>query len=229
MKDLISIVKSLKDTTSRNEKESILTKAFIDNKFDLFKLLQWCYDPFSTFGVSDKSVISKSNVLCDAFDISLTDFETLLLKLKNRELTGHAAIDAISKLCITTDPELWEFICKPVLLKDMRAGFTDNTVNKVLKSLSKKNKNANDYLIPTFNVQLAFDGSEEIITGERIIQIKLDGVRIITICDKNAGTVVQFTRNGKENVNFPHIRKVFEELLARESPVVFRPWDESAY
>jgi DNA ligase-1 len=215
MKDLISIVKSLRETSSRNDKESILTKAFNDGKFDLFKLLQLCYNPFATFGISTRTIeiCEESKVLGPIFDVSFDMFESLLLKLKNRELTGNAAIDAIGELYICMDKELWEFVCKPVLLKDMRAGFTDNTVNKVLKALSKKNKKANDYIIPSFDVQLAFDGADEIITGSKMVQIKLDGVRILTICDKEANTVVQYTRNGKENVNFPHIRKVFEDLL----------------
>jgi DNA ligase-1 len=46
------------------------------------------------------------------------------------------------------------------------------------------------------------------MSGKKIIQQKLDGVRILTIVYKT-GHVVQFSRNGKELVNFPHIKDQF--------------------
>jgi DNA ligase-1 len=54
---------------------------------------------------------------------------------------------------------------------------------------------------------LAHDGAnhEKKINGLRLLEPKLDGVRCITIIDKDAGTVVQYTRNGKVLENFSHI------------------------
>ena len=211
MNKLLPFIKSLQSTTSRNDKEEILKSTFTGN-VDLFKLLKYCYDPFIIFGVSNQT-LNKCKTTNNGNNLSFSDFEALLLKLKNRELTGNAAIAAISEMSMNTDQDLWDNLCKPVLLKDMRCGFTDTTINKVLKGLSKKDKTANDYIISTFDVQLAFDGSEEVITGKKIVQVKLDGVRLITIVNIETKTVTQFTRNGKENNNFPHIKKIFEDLI----------------
>jgi DNA ligase-1 len=58
-----------------------------------------------------------------------------------------------------------------------------------------------------FSCQLAHDSAnhEGKVTGKKIIEVKLDGVRVITIVYPN-GQVDQFSRNGKELVNFPHVK-----------------------
>jgi DNA ligase-1 len=63
-----------------------------------------------------------------------------------------------------------------------------------------------DYAIPVFGCQLAHDSAnhESKVTGKRFIEVKLDGVRVITIVHPD-GRVNMFSRNGKELVNFPHI------------------------
>jgi DNA ligase-1 len=54
---------------------------------------------------------------------------------------------------------------------------------------------------------LAHDGAnhEKKITGVKLLEPKLDGVRCITIVNWEARTVVQYTRNGKVLENFSHI------------------------
>jgi DNA ligase-1 len=54
---------------------------------------------------------------------------------------------------------------------------------------------------------LAHDGAnhESKITGVRLVEPKLDGVRCITVVDYESRTVVQYTRNGKVLENFSHI------------------------
>jgi DNA ligase-1 len=62
---------------------------------------------------------------------------------------------------------------------------------------------------------LAHDGAnhESKITGKKLVEPKLDGVRCITVVDFESRTVTQYTRNGKELVNFPHIVKAFEDNM----------------
>jgi DNA ligase-1 len=69
--------------------------------------------------------------------------------------------------------------------------------------------------VPVFEVMLAHDGAnhESKITGKKLVEPKLDGVRCITVVDYESRTVTQYTRNGKELVNFPHIVKAFEDNL----------------
>jgi DNA ligase-1 len=62
---------------------------------------------------------------------------------------------------------------------------------------------------------LAHDGAnhESKITGKKLVEPKLDGVRVLTVVDYESRTVTMYTRNGKELVNFPHIVKAFEDNL----------------
>jgi DNA ligase-1 len=64
------------------------------------------------------------------------------------------------------------------------------------------------YVIPVFACQLAHDSTnhESKVTGKKLVEVKLDGVRVITIVYPS-GQVDQYSRNGKELVNFPHIKE----------------------
>jgi DNA ligase-1 len=65
-----------------------------------------------------------------------------------------------------------------------------------------------NYIVPTFACQLAHDSAnhEGKLAGQKLIEVKLDGVRVITVVWPD-GRVLQFSRNGKELVNFEHIKQ----------------------
>jgi DNA ligase-1 len=98
--------------------------------------------------------------------------------------------------------EQWNGWYRRILIKDMRAGFSEKTVNTVVE---KKYPN---YAIPVFSCQLAHDSAnhESKVAGDKLVEVKLDGVRVITIVYPD-GRVDQYSRNGKELVNFPHIKE----------------------
>jgi DNA ligase-1 len=82
-----------------------------------------------------------------------------------------------------------------------------------------------DYAIPVFGCQLAHDSAnhESKVTGKKLIEVKLDGVRVITIVYPD-GRVDMFSRNGKELVNFPHVKEQFAfiaKIGCFSEPVVF--------
>jgi DNA ligase-1 len=58
---------------------------------------------------------------------------------------------------------------------------------------------------------------EKKMVGEMLIEPKLDGVRVIVICDVDKDEVKLFSRNGKELSNFPEINKQFDEMLDQMS------------
>jgi DNA ligase-1 len=79
------------------------------------------------------------------------------------------------------------------------------------------------YSIPVFTCQLAHDGAnhESKVVGKKLVEVKLDGVRVITIVYPN-GTCNMFSRNGKELVNFPHIKDQFtKHAKLLKVPTVF--------
>jgi len=79
------------------------------------------------------------------------------------------------------------------------------------------------FSIPLFECQLAHDGAnhESKVAGNKLIEVKLDGVRVLTVVYPD-GRVDQYSRNGKELVNFPHIKAQFASIAGSLSePTVF--------
>ena len=121
-------------------------------------------------------------------------------KLINRELTGHAARDAIQAMWELATLEQWDDWYRRILIKDLRCGTGAKLFNKVQKDT-----------IPLFGCMLAHDGAKhpKKITGECFIEYKYDGVRVIAIVQNGDATL--YSRNGKLLENFPHI----QEALSR--------------
>ena len=120
----------------------------------------------------------------------------------SRSLTGHAARDKINEIMAKSSKDEWNFFFKRILQKDMRCGVSEKTINNV----AKKN-NFSQYVIPVFACQLAQDSDshQKKLTGRKYLEVKLDGVRVISILYPN-GKVDLFSRNGKELTNFRHIQ-----------------------
>jgi DNA ligase-1 len=58
---------------------------------------------------------------------------------------------------------------------------------------------------------------EKKMAGEVYVEPKLDGVRVLTICDVDKDEVKMFSRNGKELNNFPKIFEQFDSMLDQMS------------
>jgi DNA ligase-1 len=116
--------------------------------------------------------------------------------------------DVIQELCDRSKMEEWNDWYRRILIKDLRCGMTHKTVNKF--STMK---------VPVFDCMLATDSAkhEKKMVGEMIIEPKLDGVRVIAICDVDKDEVKLFSRNGKELLNFPEINKQFDDALDQMS------------
>lgn len=125
----------------------------------------------------------------------------LLDKLKNRELTGDAARDAVRKQ--TKDfGSLIHFI----LDKSLQCGVRATTVNKVFPGLIKK-----------FKCQLAKDVPLEKLSFPRVAETKFDGVRVLILV--NNGQAEFRTRNGKL-LHLPIIQKQLEDIFKTSSFVL---------
>lgn len=212
----VDVVRALAATNSRLDKEQILLDAWMKGERDLFRGAQLAYDILVSFGVKKVAEIVDGDDT-DPGTFTMADFEKLQHKLATRQLTGNAARDALHEAAEKCNPAMWNEFYRRVLLKDMRCGITDTTVNKILEKLAKSDKDAEKLIVPVFSCQLAKDGMDPAnakkVSGRKMLDVKLDGVRLLTVVDKDAGTVTQYTRNGKVNDNFPHIRAAFEPLL----------------
>jgi DNA ligase 1 len=204
-----SIISALEDHPSRLNKEGILESAMQEGLDEFFEGVRMALDAMVTFGV--KAVPERSDVLTGQ-GLDWPTFKVLADQLVNRELTGHAARDAIELAMSVATTAQWNGFYRRILIKDLRCGVSEKTVNKVAKDFPQ-------YAVPVFTCQLAHDSAnhEKKMTGKKQIEVKLDGVRVITVV-RTDGRINMFSRNGKEFHNFGHITKEIETVLKLNPP-----------
>ena len=197
-----SIIRILNDHAGRLDKEAILEAEAKDNNIELFEGLRLCYDPMVTFGV--KKIPMHSGP--DGQGLPWAAFKELAHLLATRQLTGHDARDAIELALTASTQSQWNDWYRRVLIKDMRAGFSEGTVNRVCKKAYPQ------FTVPVFETMLAHDGAnhEKKIIGKKLLEPKLDGVRVITVVNAENKTAVMYSRNGKLLENFGHITSAIE-------------------
>ena len=198
------VIAKLEADNSRLAKEAVLQEAMEEGLDEFFEGVKMALDPLVTFGV--KQVAEKDEVI-SAQGCEWKIFKELADKLISRELTGHAARDAIDLVRSAATAEQWNMFYRRILIKDLRCGVSEKTVNKVAKKFPQ-------YTIPVFTCALAHDSAnhEKKMIGKKQIEVKLDGVRVLAVC--RSGKVEMFSRNGKQFHNFGHIIEEIEAVLA---------------
>jgi DNA ligase-1 len=197
------VISTLEDHPSRLNKEAIILAQAEAGNTEFFEGLRLCYDSMITFGL--KQIKEKTDE--DGPGLPWSNFVRTIDGFIHRTVTGNSARDTLDAMMAQATKSQWNGWYRRILIKDMRAGFSDNTVNKVVE------KKWPQYTVPVFSCQLAHDSAnhEEKVTGKKIIEVKLDGVRVLTIVYPD-GRVDQFSRNGKELVNFPHVKEQIAKI-----------------
>jgi len=191
------VIADLEVDNSRLVKEEIVAREAQAENTEFFRGCRAALDSMITYGV--KQVEEKSG---DGKGISSDSFWKIAQQLAERTLTGDAARTAINFLRMNAKEQEWNQWYRRILIKDLRCGVSEKTINKMVEKTNV------DYAIPVFSCQLAHDSAnhESKVAGQKLIEVKLDGVRVITIVYPN-GNVDQYSRNGKELVNFEHIKR----------------------
>jgi DNA ligase-1 len=205
------VISDLEIHPSRLNKEAIIQVQAEAGNTEFFAGCRLALDPMITFGlkqIPEKTEEDGPGLDWDSFTLITTGFV-------NRSLTGNLARDTVNKMMAGATKAQWNGWYRRILIKDLRCGTSEKTINKIVE------KKYDSYSIPIFGCQLAHDSAnhESKVTGQRLIEVKLDGVRIITIVHPD-GRVDQFSRNGKELVNFPHIKKQFASI----ADSLLEPW-----
>jgi len=197
------IIQELEADNSRLKKEAIIRRESDADNIRFFNGVGSALDSFRTFGVQ-KVPVAKT----DGPGITQTDFDDIVRSLESRSLTGNAMKDTIQVLCDSSKMEEWNDWYRRILIKDLRCGVTHKTINK--HSTIK---------VPVFECMLADDSKkhEKKLVGDVLIEPKLDGVRVVVICDVDKDEVKLFSRNGKELLNFPEINKQFDDMMDQMS------------
>lgn len=206
------LIQELESDNSRLFKESVITREAEAANEIFFQGCRLALDSTITFGVKqipEKSDDTGDGLLWDEFDVAVA-------ALNDRTSTGNLAKDLINQLMDRSTKDQWNFWYRRILIKDLRCGVSVKTVNTATKKYP-------EFQILVFSVQLAHDSvnHEKKVTGKKIIETKLDGVRLMTIVYPS-GRVDQFSRNGKELLNFEQIRQQFSFIASQlHKPMVF--------
>lgn len=197
------IIRELEKHDSRLDKESIIAQAGSERLDEFFEGVRMALDPLITFGV--KQVPVKNTDAGQGLPWNV--FLQMANDLRYRNLTGHAARDAITLAMDVATQAQWNDWYRRILIKDLRCGVSEKTINKVCKKHP-------EYQVPVFECQLAHDSAnhEDKMRGKKQIEVKLDGVRVLTVInDVHGKSIEMFSRNGKQFHNFDHI---IEEIRA---------------
>jgi DNA ligase-1 len=198
-------IRDLESSDSRLHKEAVVEKALMAANLGsagaqcfLFNCYQ-AYNPYYVFGVRQvpetEGLVNRPN--------PWTEFWALLENLRTRSVTGHRARDRIQAVAEQFDSEEWNGLARRVLIKDLRCGISEKTLNKVLKNTQ--------WAIPVFSCQLAQDSTDQPskLKGIKRLEVKLDGVRVLAVV--SGDTVNLYSRNGKPFENFPQIADAIAE------------------
>ena len=193
-------------------KEGVIEREAKAGNAEFFRGCRAAFDAMITFGIKQVPEAVK-----DGKGLSPDAFWKVAQQLAERELTGDAARNAIVFMLQKATIQEWNSWYRRILIKDLRCGVSEKTINKSVENVN------GDYVVPVFSCQLAHDGAnhESKVSGKKLVEVKLDGVRVITIVYPS-GNVDQYSRNGKELVNFPHIKQQFaKHAKLFKTPVVF--------
>ena len=198
MIDPWKIINELESNNSRLFKEDVIEKNLTYKNFQ--EGLAMCLDPLVTFGVKQVPDSEK-----DGDGLAWIDFKKGANLLIEREKTGHAARDLIIELMSSSTNSQWNDWYRRILIKDLRCGVSEKTVNNVAKRMDLK------FRVPVFSCMLAHDGAKhpKKIKGNCLVEYKYDGVRVIAIVMKGKATL--YSRNGKIFHNFHHIEKALSK------------------
>jgi DNA ligase-1 len=194
-----SWIRDLESSDSRIHKEKVIEKALMAAKLGsadaqafLFNCYQ-AYNPFYTFNVKQ---VPETQGLTDRPN-PWPRFWALLEDLRTRGISGHRARNAIQECAEQFDSDNWNTLCRRVIIKDLRCGISEKTLNKVLGKT--------EWRIPVFGCQLAQDSTNhpKKLRGIKRLECKLDGVRVLAVV--SGASCVLYSRNGKEFENFPQI------------------------
>lgn len=212
------VISLLEGTSSKTGKEVIVLQAYEAGCFEFFLGAQLAYSKFVTFGVGEQHIPYFKDITRDASARALLwiDFKCVADMLRSRTVTGGDATTAITVAAEHCTEELWDGWYRRVLVKDFKAGLTEGTINKVLKALVKAgDTNAEQFMVEVFTCQLAQprEKFEKKMVGNKLIDLKLDGARVLAVCDKDTNTVTLCSRNGLVKTNFPEIERLILDKL----------------
>lgn len=226
---VIDILEELEATAGNNLKKDILT-GHKDNEL-LLRTFVAAFDPYVVYYVNKFKMPMPVSVFAlePTNDTILSTFlDVIKNQLSTRKITGNEAKDTVNHMFSLMTP-LEQKWCLRILLKNMRCGVQESTINKIWPGSLK-----------SFAVSLAETLKSEFIKGEGIkildrvkypvrIEPKLDGLRCIAV--KQNWNVTLYTRNGTMLETLPRIKATLEQAevnnFVLDGEAIGKNWNES--
>jgi len=227
MNSVIDILEELESNNSRLFKEEIL-ETHQKNEL-LHRVFTTVGDPYVNFYIAKFKTPKVLHRQDDDDSVILSFLDFIEEELATRNITGNDAKNAVEKFFLKLDERQAKW-CTRILLKNLRCGVQETTVNKVWPGSIVK-----------FSVQLAesldshFEKDKGIIVDDSIsypvrVEPKLDGLRCVAV--KHNGEVTLFTRNGTVLETLPTIKTVLENSgwddFVLDGEAMGTDWNESA-
>lgn len=186
MTNFVHVIKACESAGGAGTKQAILA-ALKTADPTAQKLIKEALNPFRVFGV--KKYDMPTTAASKDLDANYEVFFKMLDELCERTITGNSARDAVTSILSRFTKESQEYLAR-VLDKDLKAGFSDETVNKVFPNL-----------VPIFDVMLAdkcddTEDFEKYVTFPCQADFKYDGERTVAFVKKDE--IVYYSRSGKE-------------------------------
>lgn len=175
--NILSIIDEIAATASRLEKHAILEREQ-DNEL-LKAVIVAAYNPYINYHQKKIPQPVDYTGEVQTLEWGLEQLQALT----NRMHTGHAAIEWLANVLGMLNEDDAEIISR-VVTKDLRAGFSESTANKVWPNL-----------VPTFDVMTCHKDISHIVYPA-YGQLKMDGARCHLYFDGSHATA--FARSGKE-------------------------------
>ena len=128
MKSVYDVIMKVRATSSKNEKIAILTANAHNNA--LREFLRLCYEPRVNFYIS-KVPAPKAEVAEGPWEFNRELMECIVENLAGRKLTGNRAKDWLAFCHYQLENEWERELLTMLIERDVRAGFSESTINKV--------------------------------------------------------------------------------------------------
>ena len=127
----LTLIDKIAATPGKNDKIALLKNHGVEDEIALKRVLEMCYSPRYRFGISFVNPAFSSGTKIAA---TKEEFFDILERLNSRALTGNAALCAVDDFVQNAELPAAELL-RRVIHKDMRAGFSGSTTNKVFAKL----------------------------------------------------------------------------------------------
>lgn len=193
---IYQIIEQIAAAPGKNDKLELLDKYMTD---DLLKVLKAALDPFITYGIRPSRATSFGDL----------EFHNgtwaMLYDLESRRLSGSMAQEVVTKHLESLTPESSELLWR-ILNKDLKAGFSEASVNKVRKGTFKD--------FPYMRCSLPKDAKLETWPWNEgvISQTKADGMFVFGAAELKAPALMTRQGNALPPAGFEHILEELELL-----------------